>query len=441
VAARVVLSCLGSYGDLFPYLGLAIRLKSLGHEPVVATCPYYRSIVEGEGLEFRPVRPDVDPADSELLKRVMDPKRGSEVVINELAVPAARDAFADLMAATEDADFLVTHPIAFAGPLVAGVRQLPWMSTVLAPISFFSAYDFPALPNAPQVVHLTRLSPWIGRGLMAMARSITRKWTTPILAFRQELGLPAVGDPLYEGQFSPYGTLAMYSRVLGQPQADWPARTHLTGFVFYQQPGGLSAELEAFFQAGPPPVVFTLGSSAVGAAGSFYDESVRAASAAGLRAVLLVGRQGVNQIAGSLPAGMMTVDYAPHALVFERAAAIVHHGGVGTTGQALRSGRPMLVVPHAHDQPDNAHRVKSLGVARVLDARKYKAASVAGHLRALVGDASYQRRASQVAREVRAEHGADTACDLIVAAIESAPRLRRGRVLLAQARPVPFHHL
>ena len=420
MTARVVLSCLGSYGDLFPYLGLANRLKALGHEPVVATCPYYRPIVEGQGLTFRPVRPDVDPANSELLKRVMDPRRGSEVVINELAVPAVRDAFADLMAATEDADFLVTHPIAFAGPLVAGVRRLPWMSTALAPISFFSAFDFPALPNAPQVVHLTRLSPWFGRGLMRLARSITRKWTKPILAFRQELGLPAVGDPLYEGQFSPYGTLAMYSRVLGAPQPDWPAHTHLTGFVFYEQPGGLSTELEAFLQAGPPPVVFTLGSSAVGAAGSFYEESVKAARAAGVRAVLLVGTQGTNQIAGTLPAGMIAVDYAPHALVFERAAAIVHHGGVGTTGQALRSGRPMLVVPHAHDQPDNAHRVKSLGVARVLDARQYRAPKVAGHLRSLVAEDSYQARAATVAREVRAEHGADTASALILAALESA---------------------
>ena len=417
VPARIVFSCLGSYGDLFPYVGLAARLKALGHRPVVATAPFYRSIVEGEGVEFHPVRPDVDPSDRALLKRIMDPAGGSEVVVRELAVPAVRGAYADLMEVARGADLLVTHPIAFAGPLVAGTLRMPWISTVLAPVSFFSAYDFPALPNAPRSVHLTRLSPWIGRGLLRIARSITRAWVAPIQVFRQELGLPDAGDPLYEGQFSPHGTLALYSRVLGAPQADWPARTHLTGFVFYQQPGGLPSRLAEFLDAGEPPIVFTLGSSAVGAAGTFYDESVAAARAIGRRAVLLVGTHTANQISGALPDGMLAVDYAPHGLLFERASVVVHHGGVGTTGQALRSGRPMLVVPHAHDQPDNAHRMKKLGVARVIDARRYAAPEVAGHLRALIERPSYHARAAEAARAVRAEHGDVAACDVLLDAI------------------------
>jgi UDP:flavonoid glycosyltransferase YjiC (YdhE family) len=234
--ARVVLTCWGSYGDLFPYLGVATRLKALGHTPVLATCGYYRDLVEGEGFECRPVRPDVDPAATVIIRRVMDPKRGSEVVIKELIVPAVRDGDADLQDAVRGADLLVNHPITFAGPLVAEKNGLPWLSTLLAPISFFSATDFPLLPNAPGLTqHMRRLGPWTARLMMQFARRITGPWIAPVRAFRAELGLASAGDPLYEGRFSPFGTLALFSRVLAEPQPDWPPRTQVTGFPFFNR--------------------------------------------------------------------------------------------------------------------------------------------------------------------------------------------------------------
>jgi len=95
----------------------------------------------------------------------------------------------------------------------------------------------------------------------------------------------------------------------------------------------------------------------------------------------------------------------------------VHHGGIGTTGQALRAGKPMLVVPHAHDQPDNGFRVSRLGVARVLDARRYTTSRVIRHLRALLEEPSYRQRAADVGRQVSAERGTDVACDALVAAL------------------------
>jgi UDP:flavonoid glycosyltransferase YjiC (YdhE family) len=110
---------------------------------------------------------------------------------------------------------------------------------------------------------------------------------------------------------------------------------------------------------------------------------------------------------------MLVEDVAPHDALFPRAAAIVHHGGVGTTGQALRSGRPMLVVPHAHDQPDNAARVSRLGVARSLDAGAYTAARAAAHLRQLLDEPSYRERADAVGKIVQSENGAKAACDAI----------------------------
>jgi UDP:flavonoid glycosyltransferase YjiC (YdhE family) len=423
--ARIVLACWGSYGDLFPSLGLAVRLKALGHTPVIASCPYFAELVRQEGFEFRPLRPDVTPGDKTLIERVMDPKGGSEVVIRELMVPAVRDAYADLTAAAHGADLIVSHPVTFAAPMVAEKLGLPWVSTVLSPISFFSPYDFPMLPPMTWAVHLRRLGPWTGRVLMRIARRITGPWMAPVHTFRAELGLPRIGDPLYEGQFSPFGTLALFSPVFGPPQRDWPPHTSATGFVFYNQAIPMPPELSAFLDAGDPPIVFTLGTSAVGAAGTFYEESVKAVATLGRRAVLLVGKNPENLPRDPLPASVIAVESAPHDGLFPRAAAIVHQGGIGTTGQALRSGRPALIVPHAHDQPDNAFRASNLGVARVIYPDRYTARRVVGHLRALLDDRRYTDRAGEIAGMIQLEDGAAVACDALIAVLTD-PRCGAG---------------
>ena len=135
---RVVITCWGSHGDLFPYIGLALALKARGHRPVVATSPGYRVEVEREGIEFAVAGPTVDGTDLDLFKRVMDPYKGSEVIVAELLMPKLRETYDELTAAVAGADLLVAHPITFAAPLVAERQRLPWLSTVLAPLSFFS---------------------------------------------------------------------------------------------------------------------------------------------------------------------------------------------------------------------------------------------------------------------------------------------------------------
>ena len=155
------------------------------------------------------------------------------------------------------------------------------------------------------------------------------------------------------------------SRRTGRPKPS------ITGFPFHDRDAqaGLPADLARFLDDGPPPIVFTLGSSAASIAGPFHERSAQAAKRLGRRAVLILGDPRTRP--RSLPEGVAAFDYAPFSSLFPRAAAVVFPGGIGTTGLAMRSGRPMLVVPHAHDQPDTADRLARLGIARTIDRHRY----------------------------------------------------------------------
>jgi UDP:flavonoid glycosyltransferase YjiC (YdhE family) len=206
--------------------------------------------------------------------------------------------------------------------------------------------------------------------------------------------------------------------VFGAPQPDWPPRTVQTGFLFYDRHDGqdeLPAEVEDFLAAGEPPLVFTLGSAAVLTPGDFFGASTAAAQQLGRRAVL-VGAEPQED----LPPSILAVPYAAYSRIFPRAAAIIHQGGIGTTGQALAAGRPMLVVPFSHDQPDNAARLVRLGVARTLRRDRYTAQRAAGALRSLLADPSTAKRAATAGEQVRQEDGLAAACGAIERVV-SAP--------------------
>ena len=420
---RIVITCWGSHGDLFPYIGLAVALKRHGHSPVVATNSGYRAEIEREGIEFAQAGPTIDASTAnarELYERVMDPVKGSEVIVKELLMPQLDESFEQLSRAAAGADLLLSHPITYAAPVVADHAGLPWLSTVLAPMLFFSKHDPPVLPALPRVNDLPLVGTWLARALLPLARRATRDWGEPVQKLRAKLGLPRARDPVFEGQFSPHGTLALFSRVLGAPQPDWPPSVTTTGTVFYNAPEPLESTLEDFLSAGDPPVVFTLGTSAVGAAGGFYHESAAAAEKLGVRAVLLTGGFEQNR-PDRVPPNVLLVDRAPHQLLFPRASAVVHQCGAGTTAQALRSGKPTLLVPHGHDQFDNARRVRKLGVARVVLPNDYRAERVARDLRALLGDIRYQERAAAVSIVVREERGAEAAAAVIEKLLSSGP--------------------
>jgi UDP:flavonoid glycosyltransferase YjiC (YdhE family) len=166
--------------------------------------------------------------------------------------------------------------------------------------------------------------------------------------------------------------------------------------------------------------VFTLGSAAVLAAGDFYEQSARAAMRLGLRAVLLIGADARNRPRSALPDSICIAEYAPYSALFPRAALVVHQGGVGTTAQCLRAGRPMLIMPYSHDQPDNARRMKRLGVAEVIQRSSYKPWRVAHRLKAMLAEPEYEQKARSVAAVLAQEDGVKTACDALEALHASA---------------------
>lgn len=418
---RIVLSNIGTLGDINPLIALALELKRRGHTPVMALPEVYRVRIAPLGLDFHAIRPDIDPNNNVLVEMVYDIKHGTEHGLRNFLFPSLRQTYDDLLdAATKPvrADLMLLGELNYAGPIVAEKTGIPWASYVLAPLSFFSAFDPPVLPPYPKLAKADKKVPGFGRVIRRVARFVSRKWPTPIYALRQELGLTRGENPLFDAKHSPYLVLALFSRVLGVEQKDWPANTLITGFAYYDADAGnakLPPHLANFVASGEPPVVFTLGSAAVLAAGNFYEVSAKAAIDLGVRAVLLIGTDPRNRPTQSLPESICVAEYAPYSKLFSSASVVVHQGGVGTTAQCLNAGKPMLIMPYSHDQPDNARRMKRLGVAEVIQKASYTPKLVTRKLRKILDEPALAAKALAVAEQMRGEDGVKTACDALEA--------------------------
>jgi UDP:flavonoid glycosyltransferase YjiC (YdhE family) len=412
---KVVLTTVGSLGDLHPYVAIALGLKSRGHEAIVATSACYQQKIESLGLGYRAIRPDSELVnDPDHMRPFMDLRWGTLRCLRDYILPVLRESYEDTLAASAGADLLLSHPLTYATRLVSERRGIPWVSTIITPTSVFSAFDPPLLPGFPELSKTLRpLGPalWgpVGRFLKWATRSLARPW----YRLRRELGLPpASGNPLVDGH-SPALALALFSKFLADKQTDWPAQTLITGFPFLDPDGeaALPTELARFLEAGSPPIVFTLGVSAANVAGRFFEESIAAAMTLGRRVVLVGKRCADGQF--PLPDGAIACEYVPYSALFPRAVAVVHAGGIGSTGLGMRSGRPMLVVPFAHDQPDNAERLRRLGIARTIPGRRYTARRAVAELQQLIDNSAYARRASEIGQRIRGEDGVGAACSAL----------------------------
>ncbi len=407
-----VIATIGSLGDLHPCLALSLELMRRGHHVTIATTPYYRLKVEALGISFQPMRPDWDPTDPELIRQCDDLKKGPEVLYRKMVLPELRGTYADLLSIASDADILIAGELVYAAPLVAEKLNLRWVSVILSPFSFFSSFDPSVMVNFPGLMRLRKAGPSIYRAGLNVGRLATRHWSNPVRDIRREQGLRLACDPVFRDKFSRDLVLALFSHWLAAPQRDWPPQTSQPGFVFFEAPGvgaNLPSSLSDFLASGTEPIVFTQGSTAVHSSGDFYKVSAAAAKRLGRRAVLLGAKDSLEMDSPDV----LTLPYAPYSQLFPRAIVNVHQGGSGTTGEALRAGRPMLIVPFGWDQPDNAVRVERLGAGLHLPRNEYTVDLAAATLKTLLETSRFSLQAARVGEQMVKEDGLTSACDAI----------------------------
>jgi len=390
---------------------------------VIATFEDYRADVVRAGIEFARVRPSLSELGDHaaLLTKLFDVRRGPEYLVRELVMSNLRPGYEDLLQASDGADMLISHPLAVTLPLVAQRRALPWVASVLTPLSFMSSHDPPLLGVAPWLRKLRALGPEPYRLVFNMFKRSVRGWEAPLHELRKELGLPpSARMAMFEGQFSPLRNLALFDPNLATAQPDWPGEVRVCGAPLYDgaMPGGdIDGELQQFLAEGEAPIVFALGSSAVWVAGDFWDKAVAAARRLGRRAVLVTGPVTPE----NLPSEVRAFPYVPYSRVFPRAAVVVHQAGIGTLAQAMRAGRPQLIVPVSFDQPDNARRAAALGLARAIPFKKVTAGRLVSELEVLTRP-EYAQAAQEVAAALARIDGAARAADELIACLDCASK-------------------
>lgn len=422
---KLVLATVGTQGDLHPFIAIGLALQKRGFAPVLAVPRDQVAKVRRAGLAAQGVLPGFDEirrrmgmSEAEAVRRIMGDQRE---MLEQVLLPALPACAAALDALTANAEAIVASIFAFAAPIVAEKNALPLISVVLQPMAMLSAYD---PPRTPEFRLLRGERPGaVGRGWNRFAYAVIRQvlgtlYSRRIDAVRARQGLSRAGA---RRMFEPHGqsalTLACWSGHFAPLPPDAPGRARLVGFPGFDSDSGeaepLPPPLERFLAEGPPPLVFTLGTFAVNGGGDFYDQAAEIARRLNARAVLLDGRD----ISPERDGDVLRCGYAPHSLLFPRSSVIIHHGGIGTTGQALRAGKPQLVVPHMGDQHDHAHRIVELGLGLSLRAARFDADAAAPLIERLLNDQALITVARRTGASVSHENGADTAAAAIEAAL------------------------
>ena len=425
---KIVLTTIGTLGDLHPFIAIAQALRRHGFAPVLAVAEDQLAKCRAAGIEAVAVLPGFDSvqrrlglAEDEAVKRIM----GDQIeMLDQVLLPALPGCVHKLEAATAGAEAIIASTFVFAAPIVAEKHDIPLISVVLQPMAMLSAYDPPCTPDfwmmkhAPNTV-LGRL--WNRAVYGTMRLAVQLKCGPPVDRVRTAHHLPRrSARRLLETSERSALILATYSRHFSPLPPDAPANVRLVGFPIFDSQSGaeetLDPALAAFLADGPAPIIFTLGSFAVHCPGNFYAEAAAAARALGRRAVLLTGGRSAPARDGDI----FRCAYAPHSLLFPAAAAVIHHGGAGTTGQALRAGKPQLVVPHMGDQYDHGQRIERLGVGLSMKAHRFTATRAARMIARLLDERDYAETAARIGAQVVRENGADAAAAAIAEALGPA---------------------
>jgi rhamnosyltransferase subunit B len=379
-----LLIAIGSAGDVHPFVGLGQTLKRRGHQVTIATCSYFRPLIERVGLGFV----EIIPAE-EYLRMIEDPDlwhpmRGPRFVMQNAIAPGIRRVYSIIARLYEPGRTVVAASSLALGARVAHDKLgVPTATVHLQPL---------VLRSVAQPGRLMGLfaPPWLPRSLvraqywLADVLVVDRLIGPELNGLRGELGLPPVRRSFDGYIHSPQLTIGLFPEWYAPPAPDWPSQTRLTGFPLYdeQDVAPLSDDVQAFLAAGPPPVVFTPG-SAMTHAGPQFAAVVEACRKSGRRAILLTRHP--DQLPRSLPPEVRHFDYVPFSQLLPHCAASIHHGGIGSVAQALVAGVPQVVMSMSHDQFDNAERLERMGVGAALPPNVFKADRLAAVLDRLLG--------------------------------------------------------
>jgi rhamnosyltransferase subunit B len=392
---HAILVPFGSSGDVYPFLGLGAELRRRGHRVTMISTGNFAELAQRAGFEFLPFMSAEQCFEIIRNPDLWHPRRSLPLLARSSVIPAIPVIYRLIEQLYQPGESAVIAGSLALGARVAQEKLGLHLTTVhLQPMIFRSRHEPPVLPGLAWLPRLpVLLRPAVFRLMDAV---LDRLFAPPLNAFRAGLGLAPVSRVLDQWWHSPDATLALFPNWYAPPQPDWPAQLRCLDFPLYdagalESPAG---DLEACLADGPAPIVFTSG-SAMATGSDFFAASARACELLGRRGLLVT--KFPEQLPRTLPALVQHLDYAPFSHLLPRAAAFVHHGGIGTASQALRAGVPQLVAPLSYDQFDNATRLQRLGVSMTLPRARYRATNVVAMLQALLASAQVREHAARCA--------------------------------------------
>ena len=408
---RVLCVPVGSAGDVHPHVGLGVALRERGHDVSVVTNPYFASTVTATGLRFVPWG-TVDQYNWVTRHpNLWHPVKGIGVIGGMLR--AGMTALYEILVeeSRRGEVLLVGHGLAFAARLAHEELKLPLVTVHLQPSSFHSVYDSPVM--APWLGSINELPLEVKRFLFrAIDLVADRAFAPTVNDLRRAHGREPIGRIMSRWCHSPQRVIGLFPRWLAAPQPDWPENTEVTGFPLFDADSGagLASDVEQFLDAGDPPIVFVPG-SANRQARRFFQAAAQACQKLGRRGVFLT--RYAEHVPEALPDGVRRFDYVPLGRILPRASALVHHGGIGTAAQGLANALPQLIMPMTFDQPDNAHRLGQLGVARTVWPLRFRGPQVADTLDGLLSSGEVRSACITLAEKIESDRPLDRTCELI----------------------------
>jgi rhamnosyltransferase subunit B len=415
---QVLLVGLGSAGDVHPFAGLGAEFLARECRVTLITSGVYRKFAAEEGFDYRELMTEAQYLTAAADPRLWDPRRSYWAFFQDVMLPTMRATYQAVVDAHVPGKTVVVAPGYAIGARIACEQLgIPLATCHLAPLQFRSGYQNRRLPGATLP---DWLPPWAKRLSFWLGDRVSDSIAGPAInGFRAELRLPPVRRIIWHWWNSPQLILGMFPAWFAEPQVDWPSQTRLVGFPLYdgQQQRPAPPGLQRFLAAGDPPLVFTPGTAMAHAAG-FFRTSLAACVKLQRRAVFVT--RFPEQLPSPLPDTVFAADYVPFADLLPRAAAVVHHGGIGSSAQAIAAGIPQLVRPMSTDQPDNAYRLCRLGVAESLTPQQYRVAAVVAAIERLTSSRSVRAACQRWASQVSGPRAISLACDYVESLLKSA---------------------